>query len=71
MIIDIQSPKFTVTDELKETLPNLLRLLNEFITINNEYVQVKALEDKTKAKKPKPNTSIDQSVKQDNFLDLD
>jgi len=52
--LDADSAKVKLSTEAKETLfPELKKLVSEYVTINNEYVLVKANEDKLKTKRQK------------------
>lgn len=46
--LDPRTTKFQIQEDFKTTLPALLKALTEYVTQNNEYINVKALEDKTK-----------------------
>ena len=40
--------KFTITDDLRNLLPNLIKVVNEYVQINNDYVNIKNIEEKIK-----------------------
>lgn len=49
--LDIKTSKFFVTEDLEKTfIPNLMKALNEYVTVNNEYISIKTLEEKTKVR---------------------
>ena len=39
--LEISTTKFTVQDDFKSILPALLKTLQEYVTINNEYINIK------------------------------
>lgn len=49
--LDARVVKFEVTDDLKNIIPTLLKYLQEYVSVNNEYINIKGLEEKLKAKK--------------------
>lgn len=60
-VIDPRKVKFVVSVELNAIINTLYKQLSEYVAINNEYVNVKSLEEKTKAKRQKPNASDPKS----------
>jgi len=40
--------KYVMTEDLKALIQNMLKLLNEFISTNNEYISIKTREEKVK-----------------------
>lgn len=56
-----------ITEELRNILPVLLQSVSDYVQVNNEYISVKALEEKTKGKKQKPNAVVATDL---NVLDL-
>jgi len=47
-LIDTKKAKFLVSEELKGHLSSTLKTTADFVTINNEYISIKTLEEKTK-----------------------
>jgi hypothetical protein len=39
---------FTLSQDLRNLIPNAVTLIEEFVQVNNEYLEIKALEEKTK-----------------------
>lgn len=46
--VDASSVKYAITEDLKELLPNIYKVMNEFVQANNEYINIKTIEEKTK-----------------------
>lgn len=44
---------FVPSEKFKELISTIQKYMDEYVNINNEYVKVKQLEDKAKAKKPR------------------
>ena len=60
--------KFFVTDDVKNLIPKVLILLNDYVTTNNEYINVKALEDRTKVIKISFKSIFRPSVKKEEMI---
>lgn len=60
-LVDLQPDTmiFVASEKFKETICTIQKYLDEYVNINNEYVKVKQLEDKAKAKKPRIASSGD------------
>jgi len=54
---------FVPSEKFKETISTIQKYLEEYVNINNEYVKVKQLEDKAKAKKPRTTDANGQGGK--------
>ena len=60
--------KFFVTDVVKNFTPKAVTFLNDYVTTNNEYINVKALEDRTKVIKISFKSIFRPSVKKEEMI---
>ena len=45
--------KFSITEDVKGLLPQAVKMIDEYVTAHNDYVNVKGLEEKAKGKRQK------------------
>ena len=50
-LIDPRTAKFEISSDIKGTIQSTFKQLAEYVTINNDYVNVKTLEERNKAKR--------------------
>ena len=55
--LDVLTLKFHITEDAYGLVTKMIQFLAEFLSVNNEYVYIKSLEDKIKAKRQKPNAA--------------